>query len=341
MSHHLDTPLAAQTGQLYLDDLYVFPGDKSTVLVMDVNSDVNGKHSEPGFHPEARYEFKVHFDGADFEALTYRVSFGEADSNGRQAVRVHALTGREAREDTATGDLVVEGRTNEPASARGIRIWAGGRIGDSFYIDLSLLAKVNGAVKNGTAVDLSAWRPEDAKNSFAGTTVESIVLEVSHQHPQLRPGARIGVWCATKLATDAGGWRQINRGGHPMMWPIFSPDDIDFTNPSDTRHPSEDFNAVGKYIGDKVSAVVAASGTSGDPQGYGQTVARELFPDVLPYVVGTPATYGFVIRNGRTMADNAPEAMLSLVAGTAVPSGLKPSVTQHLRDNKFPYVVPA
>ena len=26
MSHHLDTPLAAQNGQLYLDDLYVFPG---------------------------------------------------------------------------------------------------------------------------------------------------------------------------------------------------------------------------------------------------------------------------------------------------------------------------
>jgi hypothetical protein len=25
MSHHLDTPLAAQTGQLYIDDLYVFP----------------------------------------------------------------------------------------------------------------------------------------------------------------------------------------------------------------------------------------------------------------------------------------------------------------------------
>ena len=44
-------------------------------------------YQKPGFHPEARYEFKVHFDGADFEALTYRVSFGEADSDGRQAVR--------------------------------------------------------------------------------------------------------------------------------------------------------------------------------------------------------------------------------------------------------------
>jgi hypothetical protein len=282
----------------------------------------------------------VHFDGADFEALTYRVSFGDAASDGRQAMRLHALTGSEAREDSATGDLVLEGRTGEPASAGGTRIWAG-RIADSFYIDLSLLAKVNGAVKNGTAVDLSAWRPENAKNSFAGTTVESIVLEVSHQNPQLRPGARIGVWCATKLATDAGAWRQINRGGHPMMWPIFWPDDTDFSNPANTQHPSQDFNAFGKYIGDQISAVVAASGTSDDPQGYGQTVARELFPDVLPYVVGTPATYGFATRNGRTLADNAPETMLSLVAGTAVPSGLKPSVDKRMRDNKFPYVVPA
>src|SRR5580704_9703036 len=340
MSHHLDTPLASQTGQLYLDDLYVFPGEGSTVFVMDVNSNVNGLFSEPGFHPEARYEFKVHFDGADFEALTYRVSFGEADSTGRQALQLRALTGDQAREDSADGDLVLEGRTGEAASVDGTRIWAG-RIGDSFYIDLSLLAIVNGAIANGTAPELSAWRPENAKNSFANTHVDSIVLEVSHQHPQLRPGARTGVWCATKLATDAGGWRQINRFGHPMMWPIFWPDDIEFSNPADTRHPSQDFNAVGKYIGDQVSAVVAASGTSGDPQGYGQTVARELFPDVLPYVVGTPATYGFVTRNGRTMADNAPEAMLSLVAGTAVPSGLKPSVAKNQRDDKFPYVVPA
>jgi hypothetical protein len=126
-----------------------------------------------------------------------------------------------------------------------------------------------------------------------------------------------------------------------MMWPIFWPDDTDFSDPVDTRHPSEDFKAAGKYIGDQVSAVVAASGTSDDPQGYGQTVARELFPDVLPYVVATPATYGFATRNGRTLADNAPEVMLSLVAGTAVPSGLKPSVAKQLRANKFPYVVPA
>jgi hypothetical protein len=339
MSHHLDTPLAAKTGQLYLDDLYVFPGEASTVLVMDVNSDVNGKHSEPGFHPEARYEFKVHFDRADIETLTYRVSFGEPDSAGRQALRLHALSGGQAREDSADGELVLDGRTGETATANGIRMWAG-RIVDAFYLDLSLLTIVNGAVADGTAPDLSGWRPGNAENSFADTTVDSIVLEISHQHPHLRPGARTGVWCATKLATDAGGWRQINRAGHPMMWPIFWPQDTDFSSPANTRHPSEDFSAEGRHVGDQVAAVVSASGTSNDPQGYGQTVARRLFPDVLSYVVGTPASYGFGVFNGRTLADNAPEAMLSLVTNSAVPSGLKPAVAEHLRSSEFPYVVP-
>ena len=193
MSHHLDTPLASKNGQLYIDDLYVFRGDGSTVLVMDVNSNVTGVHVQPGFHHEARYELKVHIDGGEFEALTYRVSFGEPDADGRQSLRLHSLTGDQARDDGAGGELVLEGRTGQAATAGGARVWAG-RISDSFYIDLSLLGIVNGAMKNGTAADLSTWHPENAQNSFADTTVESIVLEVSHQHPQLRPGARIGVW---------------------------------------------------------------------------------------------------------------------------------------------------
>jgi hypothetical protein len=340
MSHHLDTPLAAQNGQLYIDDLYVFPGEGSTVFIMDVNSNVNGLYAEPGFHPEARYELKVHFDGADFETLTYRVSFGEADPGGRQSLRLHTLTGDQAREDSAVGELVLEGRTGETASAGGTRLWAG-RIADAFYIDLSLLAIINGAVAKGIAPELSQWRPETASNSFGGTFVESIVLEIPHTHPMLRPGARTGVWCATKLATDAGGWRQINRAGHPMMWPIFWPTDTDFSDPANARHPSQDVGAASTAIGKQVAAVVAASGTSDDPAGYGQAVARDLFPDVLPYVVDTPAVYGFATRNGRTPADNAPEAMLSLVTNTAVPSGLKPSVAKDQRTSDFPYVVPA
>ena len=113
-----------------------------------------------------------------------------------------------------------------------------------------------------------------------------------------------------------------------MMWPIFWPADTDFSNPANTRHPSEDAAAAAKYIAEQVAAVVAASGTCDDPEGYGQAVTRDLFPDVLPYVIGTPASYGFAGFNGRTLADNAPEAMLSLVTGMAIPSGLRPATAQ-------------
>src|SRR6202000_1402206 len=125
MSHHLDTPLAAQNGQLFIDDMYVFSGSDSTVFIMDVNSNITGVHVKPGFHHEARYEFKIHFDGADFEALTYRVSFGEPDPEGGQVMRLHVLTGKAASEDSAAGELVLEGRTGAPASAGGVRLWAG------------------------------------------------------------------------------------------------------------------------------------------------------------------------------------------------------------------------
>jgi Domain of unknown function (DUF4331) len=339
MSHHLDTPLARQNGRLYIDDLYVFPADGATVFIMDVNSTVTGPDVQAGLHPEARYEFKVHVGGAAFETLTLRVAAeDEPDAQGGQQITVHSLMGDEAHNDSATGTLATQGRTGEELTGGGMRVWTD-RVIDPFYIDLGQLATINAAVANGSEVDSSAWHPQRAMNSFANTTVQAIVVEVSHEHPLLRPNARVGVWAATKLATDSGGWRQINRAGHPMMWPIFWPTDTDFSDPANGRHPSEDMDAAGKYIADQISGVVAANGNSADAQGYGWTVAQRLFPDVLPYVIGTPATFGFAGFNGRTLADNAPEVMFSLVLGTATSDAFTPSVNERLRANTFPYVV--
>jgi hypothetical protein len=340
MSHHLDTPLARQSGQLFIDDLYVYEANQATVLAMDVNSTITGPDITPGFGHEARYEFRIHFGGADFEELTYRFTFAEPDADGHQELWLHELSGADAPSQEAEGELLLSGRTGEVATAGDVRVWAG-RVDDPFYVDLSLLGMVNSAVRNGTALDLSEWDPAKAKNDFDRTTVETIVIEVSHQHPKLRPGTEIGVWCVTHLATDAGGWRQINRGGHPMIWPIFWPDDVKFDNPANTRHPSEDVAAIGAEIAGLIAAAVRESGTDADPDGYGETVSQRLFPDVLPYVVGTPASYSFAGFNGRTLADNAPEAMLSLVVNTAVRSGLKPDTAAAYRAGEFPYVVPA
>ena len=84
-----------------------------------------------------------------------------------------------------------------------------------------------------------------------------------------------------------------------MIWPIFRPDDTHFTNPADTDSPFKDFEAERDHIAQHIAAVVAASGTSGDPQGYAQTVARGCSPMSYPtrwerprFMALPPATAG-------------------------------------------------
>jgi hypothetical protein len=70
-------------------------------------------------------------------------------------------------------------------------------------------------------------------------------------------------------------------------------------------------------------------------------VARRLFPNILPYVVGTPAIFGFVEWNGRSLTDNACDVMFSLAANAPVCLGIgKETVTSKPR-SMFPYLPPA
>jgi len=102
-----------------------------------------------------------------------------------------------------------------------------------------------------------------------------------------------------------------------------------YPNPANARHPSRDVADEASRLASLVGALISAAGTAADPPGDSEVVASHLLPGVLPCVVGNPATCGFAARNGRPLADNAPEAMLSLVTGTAVQSGLAQAVARH------------
>jgi hypothetical protein len=89
-----------------------------------------------GFHLDARYEIKIHTDGSALEDLTYWVTFGPADQAGEQAVALHRLTGPDACDDDATGQLLAP--RVAPTRRLGSR-WPAdvGRTGaDPFYVDL-------------------------------------------------------------------------------------------------------------------------------------------------------------------------------------------------------------
>jgi hypothetical protein len=238
--------------------------------------------------------------------------------------------------------LVAQGTTGETvATESGLRVWAG-KAGDPFWIEPDVLHAVGHAFQDGTVVNLAGWDPSRAKNLFAGHTVYSIVLEVPDG--ELLAGAgdrrRIGVWAVATLATDAGGWRSINRVGLPMIHPLFTQYNEDLGTRLNAGRPSDDLATYGEAVTKAIAGVVSANGTAEDPKAYAEKVARRFFPNILPYEVGTPAVFSFAEWNGRSLTDNAPDVMFSIAANAPVRLGIgKESVTSK-PSRTFPYVPP-
>jgi len=340
MSHHLDSPLARQDIRLDITDLYLFRGEIGTVFVINVCHSIAGPVPVPGYHPEGMYEFKVDSDGDAVEDVTYRITFDARDERGNQAYVLRCLRGADAADPGAGGTVVARGTTEEMVTtSEGLRIWAG-QAGDPFWIEPEVLHAVGHAFQDGTPVNLAGWDPNQARNLFAGHTVYSIVLEVPDSALLAdAPGRRrIGVWAVATLATDAGGWRPINRVGLPMIHPLFTQYNEVLGNRLNADCPADDFATYGEIVTKAIAAMVAATGTAESPNAYAEMVVQRLFPNILPYVIGTSAVFGFADWNGRSLIDNAPDVMFSIAANTPIRIGIgKESVTSKPLST-FPYV---
>ncbi|WP_158166611.1 DUF4331 family protein [Mycolicibacterium smegmatis] len=341
MSHHLDSPLARQDIRLDITDLYVFRGETGTVFVINVCHSLGGDIPAPGFHPEGMYEFKIDLDGDAIEDITYRVQFTDRDHDGRQHYTVRRLSGPDATDLDAVGPAVLAGTTGDMnTNDAGLRAWAG-QASDPFWIEPDVLHAVSHAVQDGTTVQLGDWTPANATNLFAGQSVYSLVLEVPDA--DLSPRAadnRIGVWAVATLGTDAGGWRPINRVGLPMIHPLFTQFDEQLGDDLNAGYPRDDYAVYGEPVAGKLAAVIGAYGTAADPQAQARAVARRLFPNVLPYTVGTAAAFSFAEFNGRSLIDNAPDVMFTLAANTPVALGIGKESVRVAPRNEFPYVPP-
>jgi len=340
MSHHLDSPLARQDIRLDITDLYVFRGETGTVFAINVCHSIFGPIPVPGYHPEGMYEFKIDANNDAVEDITYRLTFDERDKNGNQRYVVRRIDGKNAVDPHASGPIVAEGKTGETIEApNGLRVWAG-KAGDPFWIEPDVLHAVGHAFQDGTTVNLKGWDASRAKNLFAGHTVYSIVLEVPDAELLTATGGnrRVGVWAVSTLATDAGGWRSINRVGLPMIHPLFTQFNEDLGNRLNAGRPLDDFKTYGETVVKAITGAVTANGTAEDPRGYADRVAHRFFPNVLPYEIGTAAVFGFANWNGRSLTDNAPDVMFSLAANTPIRLGIgKESVTSK-PSREFPYV---
>jgi hypothetical protein len=123
-----------------------------------------------------------------------------------------------------------------------------------------------------------------------------------------------------------------------MIHPLFTQYNEDLGNRLNAGRPSDDFATYGETVIKGIAGVVSANGTAEGPKAYAEKVAHRFFPNILPYEVGTPATFGFAEWNGRSLTDNAPDVMFSMAANTPVRLGIgKESVTSK-PSATFPYV---
>jgi hypothetical protein len=342
MSHHLDSPAARADARLNISDVYVFRGERGTVLVMDVCSESAGPEAPKGFHPEARYEFKIDSTGDAVEDLAFRITFGARETDGTQAVELRRIVGSQAADDSAEGTVLLVGMVGRTLSAEGgLRLWTG-RAADPFWMNPGVVEAVGHAFQNGTDVDVPAPDSSPVTSLFSGMKVMSIVLEVPDA--ELLPFTHnrdIGVWGVTALATDAGGWHRINRCGLPMVSPIFAQFDDELAERLNQTAPADDAHTFREEIAGRVAAVVGCRETASDPRSYGQDIADRILPDILPYTIGTPAVFGFAKFNGRNLTDNAGEVMFSLTTDSALSIDLTKEAVDAPPTPFFPYLAPA
>ena len=308
--------------------------------MINVCHSIFGPIPVPGYHPEGMYEFKIDANGDAIEDITYRLTFEARDKDGRQRYVVRCVKGREAVDPHAPGAVVAEGTTGETTTTpAGLRVWAD-KAGDPFWIEPDVLHAVGHAFQDGTTVNLSGWDPARAKNLFAGQSVYAMVLEVPDEELLAATGGnrRVGIWALSTLATDAGGWRSINRVGLPMIHPLFTQFNEDLGNRLNAGRPHDDFATHGPRVTDAIAGVVAAYGTAEDPRAYAEQVAHRFCPNILPYEIGAPAVFGFAGWNGRSLTDNAPDVMFSLAANTPVRLGIGKEPVTSKPSRTFPYV---
>lgn len=99
--------------------------------------------------------------------------------------------------------------------------------------------------------------------------------------------------------------------------------------------PAEDVSRFSARIADVASKLTRLAGSAADPADYGQMLGQRLCPVTLPYELDTEANFTVDSLNGRGLADDVMDVMLTLATNTPLSDGVAPDRSR-MRD-EFPY----
>jgi hypothetical protein len=336
LSHHFDTPTARQDPRLNLCDFYLFEGPpETTAMAMTVNPAANA-HTDAPFRSETIYAFRFDTDDDRREEVSFKVRFGDVihipshvpDLDHAQSFEVRRA---DHYPDGLEGDLVVAGHTNAVVSGEsGVRAFAG-VVNDPFAGDAAALEAFKAAFARGS------YQPEEFSNQvnfFHDRTVAAIILEVPNR--LIANTTRVKAWTTVSLYGHAPE-QQVARWGLPLLTHIYLGAD-DLRERYNRSRPSDDNALFLSSIASTVSNYAAMAGTTDYPEIYGHRVARLFGTLMLPYELGTVASFDYTGFNGRSLRDNVMDNMLLLLTNSPLGTRIGPDPTQFT--DSFPYLQP-
>ena len=193
---HIDTPtVMGQPSDI--TDLYVFQGASASNLVFVANTQgllTPGSTAAAKFNENTVLEFNIDNTGDAVEDLVIQCKY-DAATNKMQVYGPIAPseTGTRSKlEGSVTAETDVTsylGAVATGTGSTGVKVFAGPR-DDPFFFDLTQFKKIVA----GTASNFN----NPGTDSFAGTNVLSVVVEVPKSLLGSGPGGKINVWLETK-----------------------------------------------------------------------------------------------------------------------------------------------
>jgi hypothetical protein len=335
MSHHFDTPTAREDPRINVCDFYLFNGSPgATVMAMTVNPDA-GVSAPETFRDEGLYAFRFDLNGDAREELAFKVRFGAVEHAAGderhhiqpfqvlRSIGPHALKGVE-------GELVASSLTGASLTGEGgIKVFAG-LAPDLFAGDAQALGRFRTALAKEKRFALEAW--ENRKNFFAHRNVTAIVLEIPTRMIGSE-GSRVHAWATASLFGHAPEV-QVSRWGLPLISNVLLPDEA-LREIYNRTGPAEDREKLGAALAQYTSIVSDLAGSTPNPSEYGRQVADRLCPIMLPYELGSDASFDFAGFNGRSLADDVMDVIITLASNFALADGVAPDKTR-IR-TEFPY----
>jgi len=345
MSHHLDYPADES---LDITDCYCFAGpteDDGPRTVFGMNtSPINGIP----WNPAGYYELRMDLNGDLVEDFTWRFTF-PVDSTGAQHVQIAQLTGDDATNRHAPGEIITP--PNAPVDQvldlpYGIKAFAGKRR-DPFFNFLAFPLAIRQALFQGTSPDLEATLP--ATDTFLNNSVRSVILELP---TGITGTGQIHCWGTTAFYQGHGQWLQVQRAADPLINVIYDYSKIILDPPPHPNSPPFDYNAasptdelVGRpanpetdpakgiwgLIRDQTAAVIAArgnfnQGVHGKPTAlaYAAWVADTVLPNVLTYTPGDNAEWNpwHGIKSGKGLFEESSDNFIKMVLNYDASTGL-------------------